>query len=90
MRGLSPGQVYQEFAHRNGCTIYVDIMTGENYLQFNLITWNSFIDPIRWGKTGGIVILAHCLLPFIKEHGILVLDTNNNISILSYKVFHPK
>ena len=87
MRGLSPGQVYQECAHINGCTIYVDIMTGENYLQFNLITWNSFIDPIRWGKTGGI---ARCVFRFIKEHGILVLDTNNNISILSYKVFHPK
>ena len=26
----------------NVCRTYVDIMTGENYHQFSLLTWNSF------------------------------------------------
>ena len=39
---LTPANVWN-FSNETGCRIYVDIMTGEHFCQFILLTWNAII-----------------------------------------------
>ena len=82
--------IYPLLRFKHGCKIYVDIMTGENYRQFSLLTRNSFIGqfvhPIWMGVNGinevegEIFILAHCMF-HIRVHVNMVQHPSNNISI---------
>ena len=82
---------------KNGCKIYMDIMTGKNCRQLRLLTWTSFIyqfvNPIkRRGEGGGmevIVILASYKFHFL-EYMIfwcIIQVMINPLFLILYKIW---
>ena len=51
-------RIFDMKSSRNGYRIYVDIMTGQKFVQFRLLTWPSLnskiVHPVLRGMGGGI------------------------------------
>ena len=48
---FTPANVWN-FSNETGCRIHVDIMTGEYFRQFILLTWNAFIGQFIYSVGG--------------------------------------